>query len=241
MDSNNDFISMSNDDEIASTVDNPKSVLQAQQGNLNNNDVLKDDDGFDDDGDDDWDGDDENELDDDDINELLEDIKSSTSEVYYNFVKYLLNNKKFSFNQNSIVDGGYKIFAKEDYKMKLYDGSTYCINKNGEYFVSTCSGSDLYVEGFYPNTFHYNENGDVVFDKLYYSWQDSQTLKYIDYDYTIKTSTLPHKYDLRDEKYVTSVKHQKNEGNCWAFDQLLLQSHICLKMMVKYMIFLKII
>lgn len=64
MNSDDEFISLSNDDKIACNVDESKSVLQAQQSNLNNNDVLRDDDGFDDDGDDDWDSDDENELDD---------------------------------------------------------------------------------------------------------------------------------------------------------------------------------
>lgn len=186
MDSDDEFISLSNDDELACSADESKSVLQAQQSNLNNNDVLRDDDGFDDDSDDDWDGDDENELDDSEIDELLDDIKSSTSNEYYDFVKYLLNTKKFSLNQNSIVDGGYKIFATENYEMKLYDESSYKISANEHYFVSTCSDSDLYVEGFYPNTFHYDENGGIVFDKLYYTWQDSHKLKYIDYDHTKK-------------------------------------------------------
>lgn len=220
--SNGEFISVSSD-ELASCVDESKSVLQAKEGNLITNDILKDeDDGFEDD---DWDGDDyedfedddwddeEYELDDEEINEYLEDIKSSTSNEYYNFVKYLLDTKKLSFNENSIVDGGYKLFATEKYEMKLYDGSTY----NTDYFISTYSGLDLYVEGFYPNTFHYNEYGNVVFDKLYYTWQDSQTLKYIDYNYTKEASTLPIKYDLRDYNHVTSVKNQKEEGNCWAF------------------------
>ena len=217
IDSDGEFISVCDNDEISSSVDESKSVLEAQYGNLNTNDVIGDADGFDDDGDDDWDGDDENELDDEEINEILNDIKSSTSDEYYNFLKFLLNTKKFSFNENSIVDGGYKIFTTEDFKMKLYDGSTYNICKNGEYFVSTCSDSDLYVEGFYPNTFHYDKDANVVFDKLYYSWQDSQTLKQVDYDYTKKASNLPRKYDLRDYNFVTSVKNQGEEGNCWAF------------------------
>ena len=74
----------------------------------------------------------------------------------------------------------------------------------------------MYVECFYPDTFHYNENDDVVFDKLYYTWQDSQTDKYINYDYIKETST-PKRYDLRDTGYVTSVKNQQNKDNCWAF------------------------
>ena len=128
MDSNDEFISVSSDNELASSVDESKSVLQIQLGNLNTNDVLRDEDSFDDDWDDDegddWEGGDENELDEDSINGILDDIKSSTSQEYYNFVKYLLNTKKFSFNQNSVLDGGYKIFATEDYKVILYDGGT---------------------------------------------------------------------------------------------------------------------
>ena len=196
VDSNNEFISLSNDDKLENSVDESKSVLQIHDCNLSSNDFLKDDDGFEDDGfeDDDWDGDDEYELDDIEINEFLDDIKLSTSEEYYKFVIYLLDTKKFSFNQNSIVGGGYKIFTTGNYEMELYNGQTYKINNGGYYFVSTYSGLDLYVEGFYPNTFHYNENGDVIFDKLYYTWQYLQTVKYIDYDYIKETNITFNKY-----------------------------------------------
>lgn len=214
--SNNEIISV-NDGELACDMD--ESVLSAQDGNLSTNDILKDDDGFEDDDcdEDDFEDDDaDDELDDAEINEILEDIKLSTSGEYYDFVKSLLDTKKFSFNSNSIVDDGYKLFAINKYEKKLYDGGTHKLDNGGYYFVSTCSGLDLYVECFYPDTFHYNENDDVVFDKLYYTWQDSQTDKYINYDYIKETST-PKRYDLRDTGYVTSVKNQQNKDNCWAF------------------------
>ena len=119
--SNNEIISV-NDGELACDMD--ESVLSAQDGNLSTNDILKDDDGFEDDDcdEDDFEDDDaDDELDDAEINEILEDIKLSTSGEYYDFVKSLLDTKKFSFNSNSIVDGGYKLFAINKYEKKLYD------------------------------------------------------------------------------------------------------------------------
>ena len=96
------------------------SALSAQSSNLSANDILKEDDNFEEDDCDD----EEYELDDAEINEILNDIKVSTSEEYYNFVKSLLDTKKLSFNSKSIANGGYKLFATETYEQKLYDGST---------------------------------------------------------------------------------------------------------------------
>ena len=200
---------------IMNVDDMGESALSAQDSNLSANEVLKDaDDNIEDD--DSEEEDEEFELDDAEINKILEDIKLSTSEEYCNFVKSLLDTKKFSFNQESFADGGYKIFATEKYEKKLYDGETYIICEGMYYFVSTGSDKDLYVEGFYPNTFHYDGNGNVVFDKLYYTWQDSQNRIYVDYDYS-EERTLPSTYDLRDYGYVSSVKNQGEDGNCWAF------------------------
>lgn len=217
IDLDKEFVSV-NEDEHVDSIDEFKSVLSVQEDNLSANDILKDDDGFEDDDSDDGfeDEDEEYELEPSEINEILEDIKLSTSDEYYNFVKSLLDTKKFSFNPESFADGGYKLFSTEKYEKKLYDGDFYQISKGMYYFVSTIYDLNLYVEGFYPNTLHYDENGNIVFDKLYYNWQNSQTNMYVDYNYK-ETTSLPTKYDLRDYNYVTSVKNQGEEGNCWAF------------------------
>lgn len=244
--SNDEFISVSSG-ELASCVDESKSVLQAKDGNLINNDVLKDeDDDCDDDcddaedydeEDDDWDDgeEDDNVLDEDDINEYMEDIKSSTSDEYFKFFTYLTKTKGFKFDIDSAdSDEGYVVYASQRFDIKLYGGNKYTINIGDTYFVSTNCRSAYVFDTYYPDVI-YQQNNNLLLDEYYLGWLKwneqyklsldlaigSDNLNHTSYSsVSYADSNLPFYFDLRNDNgsnYVTPIKNQKLDDNCWAF------------------------
>ena len=98
--SNDEFISVSSGEQ-ADNVD--RSVLSAQKES-NNLSINND----------------ENSLGvtNKETNMYLEDIRTSTSDEYYDFVNYLITQKGFKFNTKS-TDDGYTIYSTSNYQTKL--------------------------------------------------------------------------------------------------------------------------
>lgn len=210
--SNDEFISLSSDEQ-AGTVD--ESVLSAQK-EINNLSVNND----------------ENSMGvtNQETNMYLEDIRTSTSDEYYEFVNYLITQKGFKFNTKS-TDDGYTIYSTSNYQSKLYDGENYVLPAGTQYFISKDRIS--YVLDEYYLDVYYFKNNDVYIDELYLGWlknvenyhyvrelNNFVTISSSQSSSQISSSDLPSAYDLRNvngKSYVTPVKDQKNSGNCWAF------------------------
>ena len=121
-----------------------------------------------------------------------------------------------SFTNNTAYDGG-AIFADD---LKVFD---LAYNNFEENKAISMAGAVylLMVSRFNENDNNYIRNKANSSDDLYRTdkflfniGNGNYTLIYSDYEYVGK---IPKSYDLRDYNYVTSVKDQKNGGNCWAF------------------------
>ena len=224
-DNSNEFISLSNDEQVDGMDD---SVLSAQEDNsnltVNDENVLSAD----------VNCDSCLGVSNSETNKYLEDIKASTSGEYYKFVNYLVKQRGFQFNTKSSNEG-YSIYSNSNYQTKLYDGSNYVLPAKISYFISKNRISYV-IDELYPDAL-YVSNNNYIFDDLYVGWLKwtenyhhalniggTNTIKsVISSQSSSKASSenLPESFDLRDVdgkyNYVTPVKHQRNASTCWAF------------------------
>lgn len=220
----NDFSSLKNNDVVIE-IHNVHELTETDE------DEDEDDDGeeLDDDEDDDWDDDeDEEELDDDDIDEYFESF--NTTDEYLKFVKYLIKEKGFRFNnhlEDEDGDDGYSLYSTCAVSEKLYDGRTMDMPRGYEYFIPLNQRTGHVLDTYYPDIIYERFNQYSV-DELYLGWlkwKENYHLLGMSGDmgkiYSNESlNDLPDSYDLRNvggQKYVTPVKDQKNTSNCWAF------------------------
>lgn len=102
-----------------------------------------------------------------DTSNYLNDIKSTTSDEFYKFVNYLINQKGFKFNTKT-SDDGYTIYSNSKYECKLYDGVNYVLPAGSTYFISK-NRMDYVLDEFYPRVL-YLQNDNVYLDELYLGW-----------------------------------------------------------------------
>lgn len=223
--SNDEFISLSNDEQVDGMDD---SVLSAQEDNsnltVNDENVLSAD----------VNCDSCLGVSNSETNKYLEDIKASTSGEYYKFVNYLVKQKGFQFNTKSSNDG-YSIYSNSNYQTKLYDGSNYVLPAKTSYFISKNRISYV-IDELYPDAL-YVSNNNYILDDLYVGWL-KWTENYhpalniggtnaiesvISSQSSSKASSenLPESFDLRNVdgkyNYVTPIRNQERGGTCWAF------------------------
>ena len=171
-----------------------------------------------------------------------EDILNSTSDSYYAFFRYLVDDCGFEFRNTSNLGDGYLLYATANYSGVLFDGEEFTILPDDCYFVSTNDRLPYYVYHNYYEDIVYCHEDNYVLDEEYLGWLiwnanitnrdfSSGTLNELNittigeffnhYSQTNeqgnRDTDLPSRYDLRDYGYVTPVKDQGEDGNCWAF------------------------
>ena len=171
-----------------------------------------------------------------------EDIMNSTSDSYYAFFRYLVDDCGFEFRNTSNLGDGYLLYATANYSGVLFDGEEFTILPDDYYFVSTNDRMPYYVYHNYYEDIVYCHEDNYVLDEEYLGWLiwnanitnrdfSSGTLNELNittigefFNYYSQTNEqgnrdtgLPSSYDLRDYGYVTPVKDQGSYGNCWAF------------------------
>ena len=163
-------------------------------------------------------------------NQYLNDIKTTTSDEFYKFVDYLINQKGFKFNAKTSNEG-YTIYSSSNYQSILFDGENYVLPAGTPYFISKDRISYV-LDEYYPDVLYF-KNNDVYVDELYLGWLKNVENYHMTFNdgglnnvFTIDSSqsssqstssNLPKAYDLRDYGYVSPVKNQFKSGNCWAF------------------------
>ena len=162
-------------------------------------------------------------------NQYLNDIKTTTSDEFYKFVDYLINQKGFKFNAKTSNES-YTIYSSSNYQSILFDGENYVLPAGTPYFISK-NRIGYVLDEYYPDVLYLNN--DVYVDELYLGWLKNVenyhmtfndgglnnvfTIDSSQYSSQSTSSNLPKAYDLRDYGYVSPVKNQFNSGNCWAF------------------------
>lgn len=173
--------------------------------------------------------------------EYVEDIQNSTSESYYDFFCYLVNDCGFEFRNTSDVGDGYFLYATTNFNGTLFDGVEFTILPDEYYFVSTNSRLPYYVYNNYYEDIIYCHEDNYILDEEYLGWliwdsnitnRDFSFGTNINLDVSnieefinnsnpnrngTRDADLPSRYDLRDYGFVTPIKDQLNTNNCWAF------------------------
>lgn len=169
----------------------------------------------------------------------IEDIQNSSTDRYFSFISYLINDSGFEFRNDSDCLDGYLLYATSEYNITLYDGYNYTILPDAYYFASTNERFGIFINDVYFNDVVYCHNDTYYLDEEYLGWifsnsnynstdlimgdlnnfNSSSYDNFLDSDgeRSVSSSNYPSSYDLRDYGFVTPVKNQGSEGNCWAF------------------------
>ena len=130
------------------------------------------------------------------------------------------------FNNNSALSGGALFVDNTDYfnvkstfnnnSALLYGGAIYSFKNKATFENSYTGNAALYCNDLYENdkiNLTITDEGDYPLFK----WNPTT------YD------VLPSKYNLNDYGYLSTVKNQLNEGNCWAFTAMAVLESCILK------------
>ena len=118
--------------------------------------------------------------------------------IYKMYGALYLNSSEFI---NNSAKEGQAIFC--DYS--IFNMISTDFENNGVYSI-------LCDENFTDNTFNQSELHQSDYYDINFVSQNYTQMTYIPYN-----GTIPSRYDLREERFVSSVKDQGSNGNCWAF------------------------
>ncbi|MBP3791796.1 MAG: hypothetical protein ILA26_07190 [Methanobrevibacter sp.] len=125
-----------------------------------------------------------------------------------------------TFSNNSANEGG-ALFLDDMDPSTILDNKF--LNNSADSVGAAYLISNKLTDSLLENNLFENNSADYANDALEISTHDL-TVSMGDYIFTYYTpsfnGTIPEKYDLRDDSYVTPVKSQGSGGNCWAFATL---------------------